>query len=159
MSLSEKSSMLTTFITPTGQYRFLRLPFGVSSASEIFQREMSYLLQGIPGVSVYQDDILVYGKNMTDHDRHLEDVLNIIQKSGLKLNKQKCILRQPELDFFGHCISEKGVRAHPNQVMAIVDILEPGDIHELRRFMGMVNYLGRFVKNLAKYTKDLNLLL
>lgn len=128
-------------------------------ATEIFQREMSSLLHGMPGVSVYQDDILVYGNDMAEHDRHLEDVLNRIQKSGLKLNKQKCILRQPEIDFLGHCISEKGVRAHPDKVNAIMDMPDPGDIHELRRFMGMVNYLGRFVKNLAKYTKDLNVLL
>lgn len=159
LGLHDDSSILTTFITPFGRYRFLRLPFGISSASEIFQREMSDILRDVPGVSVYQDDILVCGKNIAEHDQRLETVFNIIEKSGLKLNKAKCTLRQPGLEFLGHWISKDGVSVHRDKVKAIQEMKSPENIHQLRRFLGMVNYLGRFVKDLARFTKPLNELL
>ena len=133
LGLHEDSSILTTFITPFGRYWFLRLPFGrywflrlpfgrywflrlpfgISSASEIYQRETSDILRDIPGVSVYQDDILVCAKNIEEHDQRLETVFNIIEKSGLKLNKATCSLRQSGLDFLGHWISKDGVSVQP----------------------------------------------
>lgn len=69
--LDEKSSFLTTFITPLGRFRFLRLPFGISSAPEHFQRRMSELLENIPGTVCRMDDILIWGKDQTEHDQRL----------------------------------------------------------------------------------------
>ena len=85
--LTEAASKLTTFITPFGRYRFKRLPFGISSASEIFQREMMTLLDGLDGVIVYQDDVLVHGTTIKQHDDRLDTVLNRIIASGLRLNE------------------------------------------------------------------------
>ena len=159
LGLQEDSSKLTTFITPFGRYKFTRLPFGISSASEIFQREMSEILKDVPGVSVYQDDILIHGKDLEEHDQRLEQTLNVIEKSGLKLNKDKCSLRQTGLDFLGHWISKDGISIHPEKVKAIMDMKPPENITSLRSFLGMINYLGRFVKDLASQTKPLNELL
>ena len=159
LALDEESSKLTTFITPFGRYRFVRLPFGICSASEIFQREMSELLSEMAGVSVYQDDILVYGKDVAEHDKRLEEVFNIIEKSGLKLNQNKCKLRKSGLEFLGHWIDRDGVKIHPSKIAAIKDMEAPQDVQGVRRFLGMINYLGRFVKDLSTYTNPLNALL
>ena len=86
LKLHPQSTKLTTFITPFGRYCFKRLPFGISSASEIFQRTMTELFEGIDGVVTSQDDILVAGRNMTDHDERLNKVLEIVHRAGLKLN-------------------------------------------------------------------------
>ncbi|KAI4898509.1 hypothetical protein NFI96_006164, partial [Prochilodus magdalenae] len=69
---------------------FQRLPFGITSAPEIFQREMSTLLKDHQGVVVVMDDVLVYGENQETHDQNLRAVLRTVEKSGLKLNKDKC---------------------------------------------------------------------
>ena len=89
--LDSESSTLTTFITPFGRYCFKRLPFGITSAPEIFQRKMTELLGDLPGTEVIMDDILVHGSNMESYDEHLNAVLDRIRKSGLKLNKDKCL--------------------------------------------------------------------
>ena len=72
LRLHEDSSKLTTFIAPFGRFRFIRLPFGICSASEIFQREMSEVLHGLAGMSVYQDDIIVSGKDVEEYDDRLK---------------------------------------------------------------------------------------
>ncbi|KAK7925258.1 hypothetical protein WMY93_007568 [Mugilogobius chulae] len=78
--LDESSRKLTTFITPVGRFCFRRLPFGITSAPEIFQQKMSSLLKDHAGTVVVMDDILVYGKDMTDHDQNLQ---NVMQTMGL----------------------------------------------------------------------------
>ena len=98
------ASKLTTFITPLGRFCMTRVSFGISSASEIFQRKMEQLLEGLNGVERYQDDIIVHGRTVEEHDSILLTVLQRIKESGLKLNKQKCIFSQSELEFLGHNI-------------------------------------------------------
>ncbi|XP_033991872.1 uncharacterized protein K02A2.6-like [Trematomus bernacchii] len=147
--LHPASCKLTTFITPFGRYCFKRLPFGISSAPEIFQRKMLETLQGLEGVEVFMDDILVYGTSTEQHDARLEKVLQRVESAGLKLNKDKCSLRQSQLRFLGHLIDQSGVRPDPDKVEAIHQLAPPGNVHELKRVLGMVNYLGRYVPNLS----------
>ena len=73
--LSEKSKLLTTFITPFGRYAFNKLPFGITSAPEIFQRRMNSILEGLDGVVCLMDNILVFGKNHKEHNSRLKNVL------------------------------------------------------------------------------------
>ncbi|XP_062607979.1 uncharacterized protein LOC134269786 [Saccostrea cucullata] len=87
--LHEDSWKLTTFITQLSRFCFKRVPFGITSASEIFQREMSTLLHGLEGTEVIMDDILIYGKTREEHDTRLKKTLDRIIESGLKLNKKK----------------------------------------------------------------------
>ena len=85
LPLDDKSSELTTFITESGRYRFTRLPFGISLASEVYQHEMNKILRDLPGCQVYQDDVVVHGSSMEEHDTRLEAVLKRISGSGIKL--------------------------------------------------------------------------
>ena len=157
--LHPESSKLTTFITPFGRFCFRRLPFGISSAPEIFQRLMTDLLQGKPGTKVIMDDILVYGKSVEEHDSNLEEVLNTVQSSGLKLNKSKCEFRKEELGYFGHRVGKNGVKPDPEKVRAIVELSPPTSVSELRRLLGMINYLGKFLPDLSTVLQPLNDLL
>ncbi|GBM72629.1 Transposon Ty3-G Gag-Pol polyprotein [Araneus ventricosus] len=74
--LDKKSSYLTTFITPFGRFRFQRLPFGIASAPEHFQRRMCQMLEGIPGTICNMDDILIWGSAQEEHDQRLTEVCN-----------------------------------------------------------------------------------
>ena len=115
LALDEESSKLTTFITPLGRFCMTRVPFGISSASEIFQRKMEELLEGLRGVECYQDDIIVHGRTVEEHNSVLQTVLQRIKESGLKLNQQKCLFSQSELEFLGHKIGREGTSPHPNK--------------------------------------------
>ena len=100
--IDEDSQLFTTFITPFGRFAFCRLPFGISSAPEIFQCKMSTLLEGLDGVEVIMDDIRVHGRNREENDARLNAVLTIINDTGLKLKRRKCVFRKTELTYFGH---------------------------------------------------------
>lgn len=147
--LSPESRLLTTFITPIGRFFFKRVPFGISSAPEIFQRKMRDVLKGLDGSEAIMDDILVWGKSVEEHDARLNSVLEYIKCSGLKLNKEKCEIGKSSLNYFGHRISDKGVEPDPEKTQAIRDLQSPTNVTELRRAMGMINYLGRYVPDLS----------
>ena len=157
LPLSDESAKLTTFITHQGRYCFRRLPYGICNASEIFQRKMTELLETTSAVA-YQDDIIVFGKTEKEHDDELAKVLDIISKSGLKLNKQKCKFKQTKLSFLGHMISESGVSPDSDKVQAIMELPQP-TATTIRSVIGMINFLGRYVPNLQTIMKPMNDLL
>ncbi|GBO34013.1 Transposon Ty3-I Gag-Pol polyprotein [Araneus ventricosus] len=119
--LDKKSSYLTTFITPFGRFRFQRLPFGISSAPEHFQRRMSQMLEGIPGTICHMDDILIWGSTQEEHDQRLTEVC--------------------------HIIDGQGIHPDPDKIAAIENYQPPTNKKELKQLLGMANYLARFVPN------------
>ena len=157
--LDADSQKLTTFITPHGRYCFRRLPFGITSAPEIFQRLMNDLLRELPGVVLYMDDILVFGSNKAEHDQRLNRVMTAIENSGLKLNRKKCEFTVSKLEFLGHTVSAEGIKPSENKVKAIVDLPEPRNVGELRHALGMMNYLGKYCSKLSETLKPLHDLL
>ena len=147
--LEESSRLYTTFITPWGRYCFKRMPFGISSAPEYFQRAMEKILKGLEGVVCMMDDILVYGENDQQHWGRLKEVLRRIEQSGMTLKKEKCVFGVNSITFLGHLISEKGIEPNPEKVKAICEMNPPINKKEARRFMGIVNYLSKFSSKLA----------
>ena len=96
--LAKNCCELTTFITPLGRYCFNKLPFGISSAPEHFQKKMSTIVDGLVGVLCLMDDILIFGKDQKEHDTRLTAALERIQAAGVILNKDKCELSLPPED-------------------------------------------------------------
>ncbi len=157
--LSPQSAALTTFITPLGRYQFNRMPFGITSAPEHFQKRMCDILAGLGGVVGLVDDVLVHGKTQAEHDERLMAVLERISKSGLTLNREKCEFSKTSIKFLGQVIDATGVRPDPEKVRAIQGMEPPSNITELRRFLGMINQLSKFSPHLADRTKPLRDLL
>lgn len=156
MPLNQNSTKLTTFITPHGRFCFKRMPFGISSASEIFQRKLQEFLGDIKGVAHYQDDIIVAGETIKEHDRRLQEVLQKLQDAGVKLNKQKCSIRKDTVNYLGHRIDKDGVHPEFDKIKAINELKPPTNVPELRRVLGMVKYLGRFVPEMARIIQPMN---
>ena len=157
--LSPESRPLTTFITPFGRYHFNKLPFGISSAAELFQRRMSTILEGLEAVVCLIDDVLVIGKDEAEHDTRLMQVLERLESVGVTLNREKCAFRQSSVKFLGHLIGQDGVRADTEKTSAIRDIETPQSVSDLRRFLGMVNQLGKFSPQISELTQPLRELL
>ena len=157
--VDSESSDLLTFATTFGRYKFTRMPYGIHSASEIFQLEISKIIEGINGVANSQDDIIIWADTKEAHDARVTQVLTRIRDSGLKLNKAKCVFGATELTFLGHIISAEGVKPDPRKVEAITNMPIPTNKTELQRFLGMVNYLGKFIPRLSDETASLRELL
>ncbi|RVE62485.1 hypothetical protein OJAV_G00157530 [Oryzias javanicus] len=155
IQLDEESSHLCTFNTPFGRYRFNRLPFGISSAPEVFQRCIARHLEGLEGVVNVIDDILVWGESIEQHDRRLRKLLERIRSINLKLNKSKCKIRMTEITYIGHVLSEKGLKPDPEKVRAIQNMPAPEDKAALQRFTGLLQYLSKFIPNLSDISAPL----
>jgi len=159
ITLDEESMKLTTFITPFGRFMFKRLPMGITSAPEHFQKRISQILEGIPGVVVHVDDILVNGSTKKEHDTRLREVLKRLQQAGITLCIRKCKFGVPEVTFLGHRLTANGIYPDPGKVEAITKMKAPENVTEVRRITGMVNFVGRFVPRLADVMQPLNELL
>ena len=157
--LDDESSSLTTFITPFGRFRFLRLPFGISSAPEHFQRRMSQALEGLSGVLCHMDDILIWGSTQIEHDQRLKATLERLRETGITLNKQKCCFSEKSIKFLGHVIDESGIRPDEEKIKAIQAFEEPTNKTELKQLLGMANYLARFIPKYADIMAPLTSLL
>ena len=143
--LDDESAKFTTFISPFGRYFYRRLPQGITSAPEIFQRTVEEIIAGEEHAVCFFDDILVFSENEEVHEKHLKKTMDKLNSAGIKLNKEKCQFRQQEIDFWGFVINKDGVKADPRKTKAILEMPDPTNVAELRRFLGMVNYLGRYL--------------
>ena len=132
LPLAEESQPLLTVNTHKGLYRYLRLPFGVSSAPAIFQRTMETLLQGLQHVCVYLDDILITGRSQQEHLKNLEEVLQRLEEARMRLKQEKCTFLMPEVEYLGHKICPGGLQPTESKVRAVADAPEPKRVTELR---------------------------
>jgi transposase InsO family protein len=156
--LDEPSSKLTTFQTCYGRYRWLRLPFGTCVSSEIFQRRLLEALDGLTGVVCVADDIIIHGKTLDDHNDNLEAFLQRCNVKGIRLNKDKLELRKDSITFLGHLITTKGLEADPEKIKAVQQMPNPTNVSQLRTFIGMINYMAKFLPDLAETLKPLTTL-
>lgn len=157
--LSERSSRLCTFNTPFGRFKFLRLPFGINAAPEMFHGEMLRLFGDIQGLIIYIDDFLIHASSEEEHNKILSEVLVRARNVGVKFNRTKSKIGLSEVKFIGHVFNEQGVKADIEKIEAIMKMSAPKSVPELQRFLGMVNYLGPFIENLADKNKHLRVLL
>ena len=147
--LDEKSQLFTTINTHKGLYCYNRLPFGVASAPAIFQRAIETILQGIPHVCVYLDDILITGENDDEHLQTLETVLSLLEKAGIRLKHKKCSFMLTAIEYLGHKISAQGLQPTSEKVQAIHEAPAPKDVTQLKSFLGLLNYYCKFLPTLS----------
>ena len=159
IKLDQESALLTAFNTPFGRYFYKRLPMGISSAPEIYQRAMTDLFKGIDNVEIVMDDILVHGSTLEAHNKTLETVLQRCRDNNLKLNSSKTKLAQNEVEYVGQLLTPSGVKIAPSKVRAVLEMPSPKNINNVHTLLGMVNYTMKFLPELSAVTEPLRLLL
>ena len=159
LTLAEESREYTTINTPKGLYQFKRLPFGVASATAIFQRTIEGILKGMPFTVVRVDDILVSGMDDMDHLQNVDEVLQRLERAGLRAKREKCDFFMPEVIYMGYIVDRLGHRPNPEKVKAILEAPVPRNAQELKSYLGMLQYYGRFLKDLSTSLEPLHLLL
>ena len=159
MPLDSESSALVTINTHKGLYEYTKLPFGVSLAPAIFQRSMDSILQGLPKVIGYLDDILITAHSDEEHLGNLEEVLRCLKEPGISLHRDKCHFMQNSIEYLGQVVDANGVRTSHKKVQAIKEAPTPRNVHELRSTLGMFNYYRRFMPDLSSTLQPLHMLL
>ena len=113
IKIDTESSKLLTFATPFGKFCFKRLPYGTLSASEIFQADISEIIEGLEDARNSQDDITVWGETLAELNNRVSKVMTKIRESGLKLNESNCVFGVQIITFLGHKLSSAGISPDP----------------------------------------------
>ena len=140
-----RSQKYTTINTTKVFFKYQRLPFDIYSAPSIFQRTMDSLMQGLSGVVVYINDILVIGKTPKENLHNLDQLIHQLEQAGVTLKESKCTFVPPSVKYLGHIIDKNGL--HPSKEKFKAP--EPWNITELKSFLGLLNYYAKFLPNLS----------
>ncbi|GJP56065.1 hypothetical protein CLOM_g15129 [Closterium sp. NIES-68] len=151
----------TAFRTRYGSYEYTVMPFGLTNAPSTFQLTMNGVFRNLLDkcVIIYLDDILIYS---TTHEQHLKDlgaVFQRLQHHRLITKGSKCEFLKQELEFLGHVISTEGIQIDPKKLRAIQKWTPPRHLQQLQSFLGFVNYVPRFIPNMARLNVPLTNLL
>ncbi|XP_048770361.2 uncharacterized protein K02A2.6-like [Ostrea edulis] len=159
MEVEEDQRKLLTINRHKGLFQFNRLMFGVASAPAVWQRAIDQVLQGILGVHCMIDDMIITGCTRENHIENLEKVLTRLQAFNLRANIKKCDIFKESIEFCGHKIDRCGLHKTEEKVRAVVNTKSPSSVTELRAFLGLVNYYGKFMPNLSTILRPLHHLL
>ena len=155
VELDPESRKYTTMALDIGRFQWTRLPMGSIVAQDMFQRKLDAIFLSIPGVTGIADDTIIYGRSDLEHDKHLINFLEVCRKNTLTLNPDKMQFRLPQVSFFGHQWSAKGLSPDPKKITAVKRMNLPQDVEMMRSFLGLVNYLNRFSLCLAELSEPL----
>jgi hypothetical protein len=153
VKLNKQSSFITTFNTPWGKYRFLRLPFGLKVSSDIFQERLDSVLKHARGVTGIADDCLITGSTTQEHDTNLLMLLHLARMNNLKFNPKKVQFRTVQCKFFGQMLTPEGIQIDPEKITAIEQMPRPTSKQELESYLGMVNYMKRHSYEITRLTR------
>jgi hypothetical protein len=159
--ITEDDVPKTAFRTPFGHFQWRVLPFGLSNAPSTFQAMMNDVFgpEFRKFVCVYLDDVLVFSKTPEEHTKHLKLVLEALRKAQLYAKLSKCSFFQDKVDFLGFVVGAGTLSVDPKKVQAVVDWPEPQDVHQVRSFLGLMNYFRKFIQGYSAQAAPLNELL
>ncbi|XP_065208322.1 uncharacterized protein K02A2.6-like [Planococcus citri] len=149
MVVDELSAILQCLSTHLGAFYVHRLMFGVGNAPWYFQKFMDEILSHILGAAAFYDDVKVQGATAKELLDRLRMVFQTFREHGLKLNKDKCQFNLKSITYLGFVIDANGIRKTPEKIETIVKCDYPKNIEQLRSFIGLINYYGRFIPNMA----------
>ena len=157
LPVAEEDIHKTAFKTHHGLFEFKRVPFGLKSAPNFFQREMNKILSDLIGkcAYVYIDDILIFSKSEAEHIHHLKLVFDKLRSAGLKLKPTKCSFGLPEVKLLGYVLNKDGIKADPDKVAAIVNLKPPTTVKEVRSILGTCNYYRSSLEGFATIIEPL----
>lgn len=159
IELHESCRHLTNFLTEFGMFRYVRLPFGLSNAPDLFQETLeTKILAGCKGVQNYLDDIIVYGKTKAIHDDNLAAVLSKLKKHNVKINEDKSVFGSQRVKFLGFILTPSGWQIEEEKLSAIKNFRRPESCAEVRSFLGLMTFIDKFIVDRATKTERLRAL-
>ena len=116
---------------------------------------MSWVVEGIARYEAVMDDVVVWGKDQTEHDQRLKKVMEKAKSRGLKFNKDKCKFQRDQVSYVEHALSGEDLKADPEKTIAVQDESRTRSLRERMTFLGFIQYPGKFVPNMADISAPL----
>lgn len=160
--MAEDSTKLTSFVTPMGQFEYLRMPFGLKNGPAFFQRYINTIFKNLIDsgkLLVYIDDLLIATKTKEEHFIVLKEVLNVVSKYSLHLRLDKCIFMHEKIRYLGYEVSANGIGPNYEGLKAVADFPISKNEKKLHSFLGLCSYFRKFIKHFSLLAKPLNDLL
>ena len=147
----------TAFRTRYGHFEFLVLPFGLTNAPATFMHLMHQIFreQLDHFIIIFLDDILVYSRTLQDHVTHVRRTLQILRQHKLYAKVPKCAFFQHQVEYLGHVVIATGISPDPAKGQAVNNWKIPGNVHEVRSFLGLAGYYRRFIPQFAQIAAPL----
>jgi len=142
--------------THRGLFRYNVLPQGIASSPAIFQELMDRMLKDVPMSGSFIDDCICSGRTDSQHLQHLREIFERVREWNYRLSRKKCVFMQKQVTFLGHCISKQGIQTDPDKVEAIKSMREPTTVSEVKSFLGLVNFYGKFIPKMSHLCEPLN---
>ncbi|XP_018366050.1 PREDICTED: uncharacterized protein LOC108763170 [Trachymyrmex cornetzi] len=159
IQVDESSVKFTSFVTPDGQYEYLRLPFDLANAPAAFQRCINMVLKPLLDarkIQIYLDDIMIATATIEENVTIFEEVLHLLTRYNLELNFSKCRFLKREIEYLGYNISKNGITLNESKVKAIQKFPHPKTVGQLQGFLGLTSYFRKFIVNYARIAKPLH---
>lgn len=150
--VSPESVKYTAFVTPSGHYEFLKMPFGICNGPPVFQRAITKAVQHLKFLLIYIDDILIPFSTKEQGLQYLEETISALSTAGFSINLKKCKFFVDNIEYLGRNISQEGVRPSKVKVAAVVNSPIPKNIKQVRQFMGLASYFRKFIPDFANRT-------
>ena len=159
IKLSPESRDFTAFVSPIGFFRFICTPFGLCNAGQAYSRMVNQailLTKNQTNSMSYLGDVITHSSDNDSHIIHIENILRMHSKYGLKLNLGKCQIFQESVQYLGHTVSAEGIRMLDSHVTKILEWELPSTAKELQSFLGFVNYYAAFIPEFGTLTAAMN---
>lgn len=157
VEMEEQDKQKTAFMANNNLYEFNVMPFGTCNAPSTFQRMMNTLFSGLTWkyCLVYLDDLLVYSRSFNEHLVQLEEIFSRIKQANLKLQPAKCLFCTNKVNYLGFEISDKGVYPDRGKMKVIEELEPPKNAKETKRFLGMISYYRKFIRQFSSIANPL----
>lgn len=159
VKVAEDSRDYTAFISHQGLFRYKKVPFGLANSPAVFNRILNNVLKSCSNTVIYFDDILTFAKTEAELTAFTNDVKDALKRNHFVINENKCVYAAQEVEFLGRQLSAKGIRPPPQAISAISECPQPTSKHELRVFLGLVNFFRNFIPRFASIASPLYRLL
>lgn len=156
--MDENSIKYTSFITPLGQFEFLRMPFGLANSPRVFQRYTNEVFRELidsDKILLYLDDILIATETIEDHLETLSSVFKIAASNKLIFRLDKCSFLSSEITYLGYKINSQGIKPSKENVNAVLNYAVPKNAKDVHRFLGLASYFRRFIPQFSTIAKPL----
>jgi len=149
LEVAPESKPLIIINTHRSLYQYQRLNYGVALAPAIFQETMDKILNGLDKICCFTDDNFISSGSKEEHLVLQSEVLKILEVHGIKIRRSKCEFLKPSITYLGYCIDKVGIHHTEDKVKALNGAPSQGDATGFRAWLGLLNYHGRFIKDLS----------
>jgi len=147
----------TAFMIDDANYVYKAMPFGLKNVRPTYQRLMDKVFKELIGrsVKIYVDDMIVKSVSCAQHIQDLNQVFKTLRAVGMRLNAEKCVFGVEGGKFLGFMLTNRGIEANPDKCQAIVEMQSPRNVKDVKRLVGRVVALSRFMPKMAEKIKPI----